>query len=154
MPTEQTAHLHAATVRRTTATRARASAALRRLNQEGKTINYVTVANAARVSRSLLYRDPELRAEIDRLRNREATTAPRQPAAERMSPASRDQRHETLRCEIKELRRENQTLQNRLAIVLGEQRGHSHNPDPDILPRSVNDMSPTAHAGPTGTGSR
>jgi hypothetical protein len=64
MPTEQTAHLQAATLRRSTATRAQARAAIRRLDQQGATINYVTVAAAGGVSRSLLYRDPELRAEI------------------------------------------------------------------------------------------
>lgn len=126
MPTDQTAHLRDATLRRTAATRTRARAALRHLDQEGATINYVTVAAAAHVSRSLLYRDPDLRAEIDRLRNLEATTAPRQPAAERMTEASRDERHEALRSEVTELRRENQALRNRLATALGEQRAHSH----------------------------
>lgn len=130
MPTDQTAHLHAATLRRVAATRARARAALRRLDQQGKTINYVTVAGAAGVSRSLLYRDPQLRAEIDRLRNPEATTAPRQPAAERMSQASRDERHEALHGEVKELRRENRALRSQLAIVLGEQRRTSHESRP------------------------
>jgi hypothetical protein len=126
MATDQTAHLHAATMRRITETRARARLALRRLNQQGATINYVTVARAAGVSRSLLYRDLELRAEIDRLRNPKATTAPRQPAAERMSQASRDERHDALRCEVKDLRRENQALRNQLAIALGEHRGQNH----------------------------
>lgn len=126
MPTDQPEHLLAATLRRTTATRARARAALRHLDQDGATINYVTVAEAANVSRSLLYRDPALRAEIDRLRKLPPTTAPRQPAAERMSQASRDERDAALRSEINELRRENQTLRNRLAILLGEQRGQSH----------------------------
>ena len=144
MTTDRTSDLHAATLRRATNTRARARATLRRLNQQGATINYVTVAEAAGVSRSLLYRDPELRVEIDRLRNPARTTTPRQPAAERMSQASRDEIHgagrpaATLRHEVKELRRENQALRTRLAATLGEQRSQihqSHSP--------VNDMSPT-----------
>ena len=122
MTTEQTAHLEAATLRRATAARARARSALRRLDQQGGTINYVTVAAAASVSRSLLYRDSELRAEINRLRNPTPTTAPRRPAGEQMTRASRDERDAALRCEVKELRRENQTLRTRLATVLGEQR--------------------------------
>lgn len=126
MATDQTAALHAATLRRITSTRARARAALRRLDKEGATINYVTVAEAAGVSRSLLYRDPELRAEIHRLRDPGPTVATRQPAAERMSRASRDERHEALRFEVSELRQENQVLRSRLALVLGEQRGQSH----------------------------
>lgn len=122
MPTDQTTHLHAATLRRATAARSRARAALRRLDQQGRTINYVTVAEAATVSRSLLYRDPELRAEINRLRNPGHTTAPRQPAGEQMTRASRAERDAGLRCEVKELRRENQALRTRLAAALGEQR--------------------------------
>jgi hypothetical protein len=130
MATDQTVDLHAATLRRATATRARARGALRRLDQQGATINYVTVAEAAGVSRSLLYRDPELRAEVNRLRNPARTTAPRQPAAERMSQASRDELDAALRTEIKELRRENQALRDRLATSLGEQRGQIHKSRP------------------------
>lgn len=58
MATDRAAdHLHAATFRRATDTRARAQAraTLRRLDQQGATINYVTVAEASGVSRSLLY---------------------------------------------------------------------------------------------------
>ena len=61
---------------------------LRQLNQQGATINYVTVAEAAGVSRSLLYRGPELRAERSTASaNHAPTTTPRQPAAERISSA-------------------------------------------------------------------
>ena len=108
--------------RRITATRERARAALRRLDEQGATINYVTVAKTAGVSRSLLYRDPELRAEIDRLRKPGITTTPRPPSAQRMSQASRDERHDALSSEVTELRQENQALRRRLAILLGEQR--------------------------------
>ncbi len=131
MATDQTPHLHAATLRRATATRARARDALRRLDQQGATINYVTVAEVAGVSRSLLYRDPELRAEIHRLRTPALTATNRQPVAERMSQASRDERDAALRCEVKELRRENQALRSRLATALGEQRsGQTHQSRP------------------------
>jgi len=129
MATDQTPHLHAATLHRATATRALARDALRRLDQQGATINYV-IAAAAGVSRSLLYRDPELRAEIDRLRKPALTTAPRQPAAERMSQASRDELDAALRCEVNELRRENQALRSRLATALGEERGQIHQSRP------------------------
>ena len=123
--TDQSAQLHAATRRRAADSRARAQAALRRLDRQGATINYVTVAEAAAVSRSLLYRDPELRAEIGRLRKPARTSAPRQPAAERMTQASRDERDAALRDEVSQLRRENQALRSRLATALGEQRAHS-----------------------------
>lgn len=130
MTTDHTAQLHAATRRRASAARTRARAALRRLDQQGAPINYVTVADAGGVSRSLLYRDPDLRAEIDRLRDPTRTTPPRRPAAERMTQASREERDAALRCEVKELRRENHALRSRLATVLGEQRGRNEHPQP------------------------
>src|SRR3954451_8984210 len=89
------------------------------------------------LNRVIIYRRA-LRAEINRLRNRALTATPRQPAAERMSQASRDELHATLRHQVTELRRENQALRTRLAATLGEQRGQihqSHSP--------VNHMSPT-----------
>lgn len=129
MPSDQTQHLAAATRRRATDTRARARAALRRLDREGSVINYVTVANAAGVSRALLYRDPELRKEIDHLRDRARTTAPRQPASQRMTQASREELDAAMRTEIQALRRENHALRIRLATVLGEDR-HAAQPHP------------------------
>lgn len=151
MPTDDQAdHLHAATRRRATAARSRARVALRSLNDQGRPINYVTVADAAGVSRSLLYRDPELRDEIDRLRNPAHTTAPRQPAAERMTQASRDELEAALHHEINELRRENQALRARLAVSLGESR----TPSPIAVGECVKDMSPTPRPRPLPSGSR
>ena len=60
--------LLAATQRRTADTRSRARSTIRRMEHEGRLINFVTVAREARISRNLLYRDPELRAEVERLR--------------------------------------------------------------------------------------
>lgn len=123
MPADNTAHLAAATRRRVTGTRQRARAALKQLDRDGATINYVTVARAATVSRTLLYRDPDLRKEINRLRQRtQPSVAPRQPSAQRMSQASRDELIATLREETRTLRTENQTLRGRLGALLGEKR--------------------------------
>lgn len=114
-------HLQAATRRRAEQTRARAREALRRLDHDGTPITYTGVAHAAGVSRALLYRDPELREAISKLRRQPAST-PRPPAAQRMSPASRDEILATLRTEISALRAENHALRTRLANSLGEQR--------------------------------
>ena len=114
-------HLAAATRRRAQTTRARAHQALRRLDHDGAPITYTAVARAAGVSRALLYRDPELRETIDKLRQH-ATSAPRRPAVERMSQASRDELLANLRSEIKTLREENRALRARLAENLGEHR--------------------------------
>lgn len=115
-------HLTAATRRRAEQTRARARQALRQLDRDGVPITYTAVAQTAGVSRALLYRDPELRESINRLRDRPSTRAARPPAAQRMSQASQDQLLETLREEVKTLREENRSLRARLATVLGEER--------------------------------
>ncbi|MGH9036588.1 MAG: DUF6262 family protein, partial [Acidimicrobiia bacterium] len=58
-----TAHLATAAQRRSDETRRRARAALQRLDQAGRTITFATVAAAAQVSRSWLYRDDDIRRE-------------------------------------------------------------------------------------------
>ena len=121
-------HLAAATRRRAEQTRTRARAALRRLDRDGAPITYVAVAEAAGVSRALLYRDPELREAINKLRDLQPTSLPRQPAAQLMSPASRDELLAGLRDEVKTLRQENHTLRLRLATVLGEERATAPRP--------------------------
>ncbi len=121
-------HLAAATRRRAEQTRERARAALRLLDRDGAPITYVAVAKAARVSRSLLYRDPELRQTINKLRDRPPTTTPRQPAAQRMSQASREELLAGLRDEVKTLRQQNHALRARLATVLGDERATPPHP--------------------------
>ncbi|XAS69558.1 DUF6262 family protein [Micrococcaceae bacterium Sec5.7] len=97
-------------------------------DREGSAINYATVAKAAGVSRALLYRDTELREEINRLRDPARTIARRQPATERMSQGSRDELLATLRSEVRTLRNENQALRARLAVVLGKERAAAQQP--------------------------
>lgn len=114
--------LNLATRHRTQATRERARAALRRLDSDGTPVTFTVVATAADVSRSLLYRDPDLRAEIDRLRTRNPHTQTRPPAAERASDASLHQRLATALEDNRSLRNENQLLREQVAILLGQQR--------------------------------
>ena len=121
MPADNRDVLAAATRRRAETTRERARRALQTLDRDGTPITYTAVATTAGVSRNLLYRDPALREQINRLRT-PAPRASRPPAAERMTQASRDALLTTLREEVKELRAENHALRNRLAISLGEQR--------------------------------
>lgn len=137
MTADHTRHLAAATRRRAEQTRSRARDALRRLDRQGTAITYAAVARAAGVSRALLYRDPELRETINKLRDHSpATTAARQPAAQQMSAASREELLATLRHDVKTLREENRALRARLATALGDERA--------TAPASpVNDMSPT-----------
>jgi hypothetical protein len=114
--------LNIATRHRTEVTRERARAALRHLDANGSVVTFTAVAAVADVSRSLLYRDPELRAEIDRLRTRGPHGQNRPPAAERASEASLHQRLATALEDNRSLRQENQLLREQVAVLLGQQR--------------------------------
>jgi len=118
-PTDNT-FLAAANTRRHEAALAAAHDAIERLTREGKAVNFGTVAQAAGVSRSWLYRDGEITETITRLRcSSSSTTA---LAARRASTDSLRQRLDTARDEITRLRAENSALRDQLARHLGHQR--------------------------------
>lgn len=101
----------------------RAQEAIRRLDRAGQPITFSSVAQAASVHRSWLYRQPELRAQIEHLRaNQQPGSARQVPAAQRASTQSHRQRTEALRQETARLRQENQTLRDQLSRALGAQR--------------------------------
>jgi Family of unknown function (DUF6262) len=123
MTADNHAHLVAAAKRRSTDTHQRARAALRRLDQTDAPITFAAVADAANVSRSWLYRQPDLRHEIERLRTAQPKSVRSTvPAAQRASQASLQQRLETALDASRVLRQENQKLRDHLAVLLGEQR--------------------------------
>jgi hypothetical protein len=116
-------HLTAAAQRRARDTLERAHAALRRLDRVGTPITFAAVAHAANVSRSWLYRQPDLRAEITRLRaTRLRPDHSTLPASQRASHASLQRRLETLLDANRTLREENARLRAQIAVLLGEQR--------------------------------
>jgi hypothetical protein len=114
--------LTAATQRRCNETRERAHTALRQLDRQGTPVTFVAVAEAAKVSRALLYRDPQLRAEVERLRDTAQSTKAPLPSALRATEASLRSRLETLLDDLQTLRAENHQLKQKLAQILGEQR--------------------------------
>jgi hypothetical protein len=120
MPGNVNALAEAAT-RRAHDARRRAQAAIRRLDQEGRPISFVAVAAAAAVSRSLLYRDPDLRAAIQQLRTADSTHT-RLPAAQQATNPSLKRRIETLLDDARTLRADNHRLRTQIAALLGEQR--------------------------------
>jgi hypothetical protein len=79
------------------------------------------VAQHAGVSRQWLYKNTQLRAEIEKLRG--CQTGPRRvPVAQRASDASQRQRIATLSDDNKRLPAENTELKDELATLLGERR--------------------------------
>ena len=102
---------------------ARTRNALCELDQQGRAITFQAVARHAGVSRQWLYRQPELREEIERLRDRSiAVTPPRVPDAQRASTTSLRQRLENLRAENRGLREHVAELKAELAIAYGQRR--------------------------------
>ena len=124
MRADNTHHLITAARRRASVTRKRAVTALRRMDTAGTPITINAVAKQARVSRSWLYSQPDLRAEIERLRSRHFAAAATRtvPDRQRATDASLLRRLESATERIKRLETENQQMREALALALGEQR--------------------------------
>ena len=123
MRADNTRHIVAAAQHRHEYTRAKAIQALREAEKPATPVTFDAVATAAGVSRSWLYTQPDLRAEIERLR----ATSPRAPGGpvpirQRASDASLLRRLEAANTRSRQLDDENRRLRDQLARALGEQR--------------------------------
>lgn len=137
MPTGDHAHLAAATQRRSARARERARSALSRLDSQGRPVTFASVADAAGVSRALLYRDSDLRHEIERLRQPETSKSLRLPAAQHATESSLARRVENLLDDIRGLRAENHGLREQVAVLLGEQRATTASRAADTAERAT-----------------
>jgi hypothetical protein len=140
-------HLRAAAQARHDNAVQRTHDAIRTLDRNGQPITPTTVADAAHVSRSWLYRQPELRAIITRQR---PTARLPIPAAQRATAASNTARLDALRLEIEHLRSENAILRDHVARALGERRAQ---PEP-LRQQHVHNTPPQAEPGLAPTRSR
>jgi uncharacterized protein DUF6262 len=124
MRADNSRHVIAAAARRAEQTRQRAIAALRRMDATGQRITFDAVAREARVSRSWLYAQDDLRAEIERLRQRNPAvpSASAPPQRQRASDSSLLRRLEAATARIRHLEADNQQLRDALARALGERR--------------------------------
>ena len=104
------------------ATLRRAKNALASMARRGESVTFRRVAETAGVSRSWLYRQQELREEINRLRHASQGRPGVLPSAERATADSLRQQVRTYRDEITRLRIENQELREQLARRLGADR--------------------------------
>lgn len=135
MRADNSHHVIAASRRRAEQTRERAIAALRRMDVTGQRISFDAVARQAGVSRSWLYTQDDLRAEIQRLRRQHPAASPAPPPQrQRASHPSLLRRLEAATSRIRQLEADNQQLRDALARALGQRRAADvlgHNSDRD-----------------------
>jgi hypothetical protein len=124
MRADNSHHVVQAAQRRAQQTRRRAVTALRRMDAAGQRITFDAVSREADVSRSWLYAQEDLRAEIERLRQRHPTAPSTQapPQRQRASDASLLRRLEAATVRIRQLETDNQQLRDAIARALGERR--------------------------------
>jgi hypothetical protein len=123
MRADNSARLVTAAKQRHELTRAKTIRVLRELDQAGATVNFQIVAHQAEVSRSWLYTQPDIKAEIHRLRSL-ANRAPatRLPAQQRTTDPSLLRRLELAHQRNRQLTEDNQRLRRQLAQALGQLR--------------------------------
>jgi hypothetical protein len=123
MRADNSRHIVAAARNRHEYTRAKAIQALREIDAAGTAVTFDAVARAASVSRSWLYTQPDLRAEIERLRvEQQRASADPVPARQRASDASLLRRLEAANERNRRLAEENRQLREQLARALGDLR--------------------------------
>lgn len=128
-------HLIKAAQQRAAYTRSKAVQALRTLHADGRPVTFDAVAKYARVSRSWLYTQPDLRAEIEHLRLNQAAPKPTPDSrSQRASEASLRQRLEAANDRIRRLNEENQRLREQLAHALGQRRREPTAPTRGSIP--------------------
>jgi len=116
--------LSEAAARRHELTRSKAIQALRELDRAGIPVTFAGVAQAAGISRSWLYTQPDISGQIRRLREKNggAGSAGTIPAGQRATDASLRARLTAALDRNKQLAAENARLHRQLARALGNQR--------------------------------
>jgi Family of unknown function (DUF6262) len=128
MRADNSRHLVTAARSRAAQTRQRALIALQQLDAAGQPVSFGTVARQAGVSRSWLYTQPDLRADIQRRRGHDSPARAAHttlPDRQRASEASLLRRLEAATDRIRRLENENRQLRGSLAVALGQQRAAS-----------------------------
>jgi hypothetical protein len=113
--------LSEAAARRHELTRAKAIQALREIDRAGTPVTFAGVAQAAGISRSWLYTQPDISDQIRRLR-KSTDSAGAVPASQRATDASLRARLTAALDRNKQLADENARLRRQLARALGDQR--------------------------------
>lgn len=111
-----------AAARRHELTRSKAVQALRELDRAGVAVTFAKVAQAAGVSRSWLYTQPDIRSQIQRLRTARTGKPSSVPAGQRATDASLRARLTAALQRNRALAEENARLRRELAHALGAAR--------------------------------
>ncbi len=122
MRADNSHHVVAAARRRSQAARHRAITALRHMDDTGLAITVDALAREAAVSRSWLYTQPDLRTEVDRLRDRTRPSRAPVPDRQRGTDASLQRRLDVATARARELDADNKRLRRALAEALGHNR--------------------------------
>lgn len=123
MRADNSRHLVVAAQQRAEQTRTRALRALRRLDDTGIAVTFEAVAREAGVSRSWLYSQADLRAEIQALRTRtQSPSSPPTPQRQAATDASLLRRLEAATERLRQLEEDNRQLREALAEALGTAR--------------------------------
>ena len=99
-------------------TREKVDKAISKFSIEGKAINFNSIAKEAKVSKSWLYKEQDIRQRIESLRKRQITSII-------VSKSEKSSRSEgvlvkTLKTRVKELEEENKKLKNQIQKLYGE----------------------------------
>lgn len=145
MRADNSHHVIAAARQRSQSTHRRAVTALRRMDTTGIPITFDALAREAGVSRSWLYTQPDLRSEIERLRQQHRSTSQRRvPDRQRASDTSLQCRLDLAAERVKQLETDNQRLRRALAEALGARRStNSHEPHRDTPRQRISPVTNT-----------
>ncbi len=97
----------------------RTDVGIQQLLREKRSVNFKTVAEVAGVSTAWLYKEPEIKARIERLREQESSSSKKAPPKQRTSDASKDAIIKTLKDRCGKLDAEVRGLREQLEVVYG-----------------------------------
>jgi hypothetical protein len=97
----------------------RTDAGIQQLLKEKRSVNFKSVAEVAGVSTAWLYKEPEIKTRIERLREQGSLSSKKAPLKQRASDASKDAIIKTLKDRCGKLDAEVRGLREQLEVVYG-----------------------------------
>jgi hypothetical protein len=98
----------------------RTDSGIQQLLKEKRSINFKSVAEVAGVSTAWLYKEPEIKARIEQLREQGSPSSKKAPPKQRASDASKDAIIKTLKDRCGKLDAEVRGLRQQLEVVYGQ----------------------------------